>query len=166
MTQCDETIRRQFKEDKPRVYILCGVPGSGKSYYAKNTLMNNIWRHIVYISSDDIREEICGDAQDQSKNWEVFELFYDRARKAIIAGNDVVLDATHLTKKTRRKCRNHFKDLNCKFIAVQMKTSIRESVRRNQSRKRIVPNYAMKRMIQAYEPVTEDEGFDEVWRVK
>ena len=56
MTQCDEVIRRHLK--KPIVFVMCGIPGSGKSYYAKNTLMNNIWRHRVYISSDDIREEI------------------------------------------------------------------------------------------------------------
>ena len=39
MTQCDEAIRRQLQ--KPIVFILVGYPGSGKTYYAKNTLMNN-----------------------------------------------------------------------------------------------------------------------------
>lgn len=163
MTQCDEGIRRQLK--KPIVFVMCGIPGSGKSYYAKNTLMNNIWRHRVYISSDDIREEICGDAQDQSKNWEVFELFYDRARKAVREGNDVVLDATHLTRKSRRRCRDRFKDLDCTFIAVQLTTPIGKTIRRNRNRDRVVPEYAMNRMINAYEPVEDDEGFDDVWRV-
>ena len=34
MTQCDEAIRRQLR--KPVVYIMCGIPGSGKTYFCKN----------------------------------------------------------------------------------------------------------------------------------
>lgn len=164
MPQCDEYIYRAINKT-PIVFIMCGVPASGKSYYAKNVLMKNIYRHRVYISSDDIREEICGDAGDQSKNWEVFELFYERARKAVQEGSDVVLDATHLTKKTRRRCRDHFKDLDCKFIAVQMNTSILDAIYRNKKRDRVVPADAMSRMINAFQPVEDNEGFDYVWKV-
>ena len=167
MTQCDESIYRQMRQ-VPTVYIMCSYPGAGKTYWAKRyaAKVNAFGEKLIYISSDDIRQEICDDAQDQSRNWEVFEIFYTRARKAIIAGNDVILDATHLSKKTRRKCRNRFKDLNCKFIAVQLTTSIEKAMRRNKNRDRVVPNYAMERMIKAYEPVGEDEGFDEIWQVK
>ena len=163
MTQCDEGIRRQLR--KPVVYIMCGVPGSGKTYFCKNVLMDHPWRSRVYISSDDIREELCGDASNQSLNGIVFDIFYERAREAIKNGSDVVLDATHLTKKSRRKCRNHFKDLDCKFIAVQMNTSMLDAVYRNKKRNRVVPADAMNRMIEAYQPVEDSEGFDYVWRV-
>ena len=163
MTQCDEGVRRQLR--RPVVYIMCGIPGSGKTYFCKNVLMDHPWRSRVYISSDDIREEICGDASDQSVNGLVFSIFYQRAREAIIDGSDVILDATHLTKKTRRKCRDQFKDLDCKFIAVQMNTSILDSIYRNKKRDRVVPEYAMNRMIDAYQPVEDDEGFDCIWRI-
>lgn len=167
MTQCDEAIRRQLQY-VPTVYIMCAIPGAGKTHWAKRyvTKSNALGKHIVYISSDDIREEICGDAQDQSKNWKVFELFYSRARKAVQEGSDVILDATHLTRKSRRKCRDRFKDLDCKFIAVQLTTPVIESMYRNMKRDRIVPDYAMERMINAFQPVKDDEGFDDVWRVK
>ena len=95
----------------------------------------------------------------------VFGIFYQRAREAIVNGSDVILDATHLTKKTRRKCRNQFKDLDCKFIAVQMNTSVLDSIYRNKKRDRVVPSYAMDRMISAYQPVEDDEGFDDIWRI-
>ena len=160
MTQCDEAIRRQLH--MPTVYILVGYPGMGKTYFAKNTLMNS---RRVYISSDDIREEVCGDASDQSCNATVFSIFYDRAYQAIEKGYDVILDATHLTKKSRRKCRDHFKRLKCKFIAVQMTTPVEEAIRRNKNRDRVVPNYAMSRMINSFQPVEDDEGFDDIWRV-
>ena len=163
MTQCDEAIRRQLH--KPTVYVLVGIPGSGKSFFAKQVLMNHPWYHRVYVSSDDIRGELCGDAADQSQNWKVFEIFYDRARKAIKGGSDVILDATHLTKKSRRKCRSRFKDLDCSFIAIQMDTPVEEATQRNQNRERVVPDYAMRRMINFYEPVSNDEGFDSIWNI-
>lgn len=150
----------------PIVYVMCGIPGSGKSYWSKEYIVKSMRRSVVYISSDDIRAEICGDARDQSKNDEVFRIFYKRARRAAQEGKDVVLDATHLTRKSRRKCLNHFKNLSCKFIAVQLTTSVENAMYRNKTRERVVPNYAMERMINMFEPVGNDEGFDDVWRVK
>lgn len=150
---------------KPIVYMMCGVPGVGKTYFAKTVLMTNPFYHRVYVSSDDIREEICGDAADQSKNNKVFEIFYKRARKAIEDGHDVILDATHLSKKTRRKCRAKFAGLDCRFIAVQLDTPTEEAKRRNQNRDRVVPEYVMNRMIKWFQPVEDNEGFDVVWRV-
>jgi len=163
MTQCDEAIRRQLH--KPTVYIMCGTPGSGKTYFCKNVLMDHPWRSRVYISSDDIREEICGDASDQSVNGLVFDIFNQCGRDAIANGDDVILDATHLTKKSRRKCRNHFKDLDCKFIAVQLNTPIEKAMHRNKNRDRVVPSYAINRMINIFQSVEDDEGFDYVWRI-
>lgn len=150
---------------KPVVFIMCGVPGAGKTFFAKTVLANNPFHHRVYISSDDIREEICADAADQSKNAEVFDIFYRRARTAIENGYDVVLDATHLTKKARWRCRFEFQDLDCGFIAVQLTTPIEKAKYRNKNRDRVVPDYAMNRMIKAFQPVDDDEGFDAVWRI-
>lgn len=167
MTQCDEAIRRQLRH-VPTVYVMCAIPGAGKTYWAKRYVAksNALGKHIVYISSDDIREKVCGDASDQSCNEIVFGIFYTRACEAVENGDDVILDATHLTKKTRRKCRSHFKGLDCRFVAVELVTPIKEAVRRNKNRDRVVPNYAMERMINAFQPVEDDEGFDDVWRVK
>lgn len=127
--------------------------------------MDHPWRSRVYISSDDIREELWGDVSVQSFNNIVFDIFYARAREAIENGNDVILDATHLTKKSRRKCRDHFKDLDCKFIAVQMNTPVLDAIYRNKKRDRVVPADAMNRMIKVYQSVEDSEGFDYVWRV-
>jgi predicted kinase len=144
---------------------MCGIPGSGKTYFCKDVLMKHPWRSRVYISSDDIREKVCGDASDQSCNEIVFGIFYARAREAVENGDDVILDATHISKKTRRKCRSHFKGLDCQFVAVELTTPVEKAVRRNKNRDRVVPDYAMNRMIQNYEPVGDDEGFDGIWRV-
>ena len=46
-----------------------------------------------------------------------------------------------------------------------MNTSILDAIYRNKKRDRVVPADAMNRMIEAYQPVEDSEGFDYVWRV-
>ena len=78
------------------LYILTGLPGSGKSTWAKENLPN-----AVVVCKDTIREEICGDVNDQSKNKEVFNIARTRTKKLLEEGKDVITDATHLTRKQR-----------------------------------------------------------------
>lgn len=54
----------------PRLIVMVGLSASGKSSYAKELEKENPTNTIV-ISSDAIREEICGSVEDQSKNGEV-----------------------------------------------------------------------------------------------
>ena len=57
-----------------------GVPGSGKSTYFKKMKDKENW---VYISSDDIRAELFGSAQNQEHNQEVFQEMRKRSAEAI-----------------------------------------------------------------------------------
>lgn len=52
-------------------YMMVGLPGSGKSWYAGNKLPN-----AVVHSSDAIREEILGDVTDQSNQQLVFQTLH------------------------------------------------------------------------------------------
>ena len=49
--------------------MMIGLPGSGKTSYAKKYLMNN---NTVYLSSDQIRIDMFG-YEDQNHNDKVFE---------------------------------------------------------------------------------------------
>lgn len=64
----------------PRLIVMVGLSASGKSSYAKELEKENPTNTIV-ISSDAIREEICGRVEDQSKNGEVFRIFHERIRR-------------------------------------------------------------------------------------
>jgi len=75
-----------------RVTMMIGIPGSGKSTYAKKNLPG------VYVSPDAIRKELYGDTSIQGNPAEVFGLVETRIRKAIRNGSDVVYDATNTTK--------------------------------------------------------------------
>ena len=43
----------------PKLIYLVGIPGSGKSYYAKTILKE--FSSCVYLSSDELRKEFYGD---------------------------------------------------------------------------------------------------------
>ena len=77
-------------------YMMVGIPGSGKSWYAENKLPD-----AVIHSSDAIREELLGDISDQNHQELVFQTLHDRVLSDLRAGKDVVYDATNVSYKRR-----------------------------------------------------------------
>lgn len=65
--------------NKPRLWIMCGISGSGKSTVAAQIAKENA--NTVIVSSDSIREELTGNYADQEHNEEVFCIFHDRIRR-------------------------------------------------------------------------------------
>ena len=49
----------------PILYVMVGLPGSGKSHIAEELAREN---NAVVYSMDDIRGELCGNVEDQSRN--------------------------------------------------------------------------------------------------
>ena len=82
-----------------KLMYLVGVPGCGKSTYAQKIIAEN--PNAVWVSSDAIREELWGDANDQQNPSSVFGEMFKRTVAALNAGKDVVYDATNLIAKTR-----------------------------------------------------------------
>lgn len=67
--------------NKPKLYIMVGLSGSGKSTIAKEIAETE--ENTIIVSSDAIREELTGKVEDQSKNEEVFKIFHNRIRKGL-----------------------------------------------------------------------------------
>jgi hypothetical protein len=89
----------QCAPDKPmakgKLTLMVGPSGAGKT-----TMLASMKSYQV-VSSDDIREEICGDRRDQSQNDRVFRVLHELARTRIHAGLDVIVDATNIKRKDR-----------------------------------------------------------------
>ena len=83
----------------PTLYIYCGIPASGKSYYAKKA------QHKVhYISRDEIRFNMVEENEEYfSKEKAVLKLFSTSIAKVLENGQDVIADATHISKASRAK---------------------------------------------------------------
>lgn len=85
------------KKNIPTLSILIGLPGTGKTTYAKKYF--NYGDNIVYLSSDDIRVEYKNDIENQK----VFQIMHKRCKEALQNGKDVVFDATNIVKKRRKE---------------------------------------------------------------
>ena len=103
---------------KPKLYVMCGLSGSGKSTIAKQIVNDN--PDTVVISTDMIREQLTGEVGDQSQNDEVFELFHTLIRKRLENKYNVIADATNITMKSRRAILNKVNGLDIEKICYIM----------------------------------------------
>lgn len=142
--------------------IIIGIPGSGKSNYAKKYLLTN---NSVYLSSDDIRVELYG-FEDQTHNDVVFETMKKRTLNALKEGKDVIYDATNLNKKRRSGIINEAHKLDAQVDAYLCCTPINIILERNITRvERQLPWDKLVQMIQSIEPPMYYEGFDNIYLI-
>lgn len=101
--------------NKPKLYIMVGLSGAGKSTIAKEIAETE--ENTIIVSSDAIREELTGKVEDQSKNEEVFKVFHKRIREALENNTNVIADATNITMRSRRAIIENVKGIECCKIA-------------------------------------------------
>lgn len=138
------------------LYILCGIPGCGKTTWA-----HEHHPEAVIVSTDKIRGELYGDERVQGEGLDVFAIAHRRVRAALKQGSDVVFDATNIRKKDRELLKSRVADLHPRIVAVAFKTLVKDCMKRNEERNRVVPESVIWRMAKHYTyPMPED--FDEV----
>jgi len=81
----------------PSLVVLVGAAGSGKSTFAACHFGPD-----EILSSDAFREAISGDAADQSASRAAFEALHAALERRLRAGQLSVVDATNLTRESRR----------------------------------------------------------------
>lgn len=143
--------------------MLCGLSDSGKSTLAKELLVKYENR-VTYIASDKVREEICGNESDQSKNNEVFEIINKRIRNwsnDINSTTYLIYDATNLTYKNRKSIlQNVNKDV--KKIIYIVATPVDVCIERDKIRDRHVYEHVIKNQVARFEMPQNFEGFDDI----
>lgn len=153
-----------------KLIYLIGLPGSGKSYYANEYCKDH--SGAVIVSSDAIRQELWGDANDQQNPAAVFDEMYARTVAALKADKTVIYDATNLVAKTRKntltKLRRELRTEAGEFEAhlVFVSCSISECKRRQQERDRKVPDEVIDRMARQFQAPWYNEGWDVITRVE
>lgn len=140
--------------------MMVGLSGSGKSTFASKYDIPNTYFETKRISSDEVRERICGDAKDQSRNNEVFEILHKEIINALKSNYNVIFDATNLTIKDRRSILQKIKNIPCIKRCIIMATPIDICRKRNSIRDRVVPDDVITRQINKFEIPFYEEGFD------
>ena len=145
--------------NRPKLIILCGIPGSGKSTYAKTYMERNY--NMIHLSSDEIRKELYGDENIQGNPGEVFTLMQKRAIEALNNGNDVIYDATNITRKDRAGIIGicpKFAKIECHIIWAPIEVCIQ----RDAERDRTVGKEVIDRMLKRFQAPYYDEGIDDI----
>lgn len=144
-----------------RLYMLVGLPGSGKSTWAEN---HKDEYKFKIISSDKIRGEMFGDESCQEDNGKIFQIMNQRTMQTLSEGYDVCYDATNISRKSRKSILsliNNSKD-NIEVIAIVFNTPFYQCLLNNNSRSRKVPPEAIKRMMGQFEIPVKGEGIHKI----
>lgn len=148
---------------------MVGLPASGKSTIAQQ--YND--KGYTILSSDQMRQELFGDVNNQENNTILFNALYRDARIKLSQGQNVVIDATNLSSKRRVSglesiLKNTKKDLiqldrsNIHVVAEIVACPYNECIDRNKSRERKVPNSVIENMYKQWQTPMVQEGFDEI----
>lgn len=141
---------------KNSLIILVGIPGSGKSTWSKKLFPDH-----VHVSSDAIRAELSEET-DQTRNGEVFEIFFKRIGYALKAGRNVVADSTALDSRARMELRL-CAAINGNPTHLIYFSNCDQAIVRNQNRDRVVPAHVMIRMLDKYERFRRDLADESKW---
>ena len=130
------------------IYLMCGIPASGKSTWAKTHT------DAAIISRDEVRKSLVGENVENTKYFskedEVFRIFVENINNAIDAGEkEIIIDATHTNPAGRKKVLsklNLHHNLNLKIIVfpIDLKTALERNSKRTGFAK--VPPEAIVRM--------------------
>lgn len=138
-----------------KLYISCGIPGSGKT-----TFLNKIKKeNEIIVSRDDIRFSLLKEGEDYfSHEDEVFNIFINTITKYINSGYNVYADATHLNRGSRAKLTYSLKKEGCKPSSIEtifFNVPLDICLERNNKRKgtkAFVPKGIIKRMYFQLDP--------------
>ena len=149
--------------EKVKLYVLIGLPASGKTTFAKNEFASD---KVEILSSDEIRKELFNDETHQANNDIVFSTLYERAKNFLSAGVSVVIDATSINRFERKRVLSHFVDYDIERIAIYFNTPVKVCIERDFLRSRTVGRDVIYKYKRKFEFPKREEGFDKVMVVK
>ena len=143
----------------PRLFIMCGLPASGKSTFARQFIRDN---DIRYVSRDEIRFSMVKENEEYfSREKEVFKKFAGTIAQTLVDGFDVIADATHLNRISRDKLIRAIDQYTTEYTItyIVLETSLETCMKRNALRegRARVPDSVMKSMAENWEDITISE---------
>jgi predicted kinase len=157
---------------KPTVYLLVGIPLSGKSTWANRKKLPVISRDQIILELENSlktsQQEVSYNLAFSTVNHSRVNLeLQRRLQQANINRKDVIVDMTHLTRKHRAYTLGYFDNKYWNRVAVLFATpSISEIRHRNCIRtvicKKTTPDTVIQQMIKDYQPVSIHEGFTKI----
>jgi predicted kinase len=142
-----------------RFLMLVGLAGSGKSTLAKELMQDR--EDTVYLSSDELREELYNDVNNQENNPQVFVEMAKRTREALKSGKHVIYDATNISRKKRQGLLQQLPKNTHKTV-VYVATDYKKVIEQNESRDRVVPKGVIDLMYKNLQIPIYSEGWNHI----
>lgn len=150
---------------QPTLYVLVGLPASGKSTWAQQQKFTN----CVYINTD---KHVQNYANEVGKTYsEVFtdympqaiELMMNEVHEAVDAGKDIIWDQTSTTRASRVRKFTHTQQYKKVAVIFRTPEPVEHKRRLNSRPGKVIPLDVLATMSEQWEEPTIQEGFDEIW---
>ena len=133
-----------------QLVMVKGIPGSGKSYWAKLWVDKDPLNR-VRINMDDLRGMVYSNEdiyRGYGSKVEVFiaKLCNSAVQQALQSGLSVVVDNLNLGKKNVKRYRSFAKQAKAEFIVHEMDTPLEVCIERNANRERQVPEHRIRQI--------------------
>lgn len=149
----EEATKLMVQPPKPnfQLLLLIGAPGSGKTTVREKLVAQ--YPDLKVISMDERRKELTGDANDQSRNDEVFRWQQHQLNKAMGDRQNTVVDATNATRKLRKTLWDTGRKDGALCSAIYFDIPLATLLERNAQREKRVPDDVVKRFYDALQDV-------------
>lgn len=141
-----------YKKTKSTVYILSGLPASGKSSWVTRN------KHLPCVSFDNARQ-LLG-IKHGHNDGEAVHLVIDTAKQFLREGRDFIWDATHLSKQMRSKTLDLVHRYDGKSVLVYFETSFENLLSRNNERDSSLSNKKLQEMFLKWEVPKALESYE------
>lgn len=127
--------------EKPKLFVMCGMSGSGKTTFAKRLCES---RELRYINPDQFYALYNGDERNHDNEFEVWMAVYRALHIAGQAGLDTILDTNCPTFSGRVQLTEWFPEFEHHLFVIQANFDLCQ--KNNASRSRKISEQEMRRM--------------------
>jgi predicted kinase len=139
-----------------KVWLLCGIPASGKSSWVAK-------QNGYCVSRDTVRFSMVNEDEEYfSKEDAVFKEFIRQINESIATNENTYIDATHINERSRNKVLNQLNLKDVDIYAVNFLTSLETCLERNSKRegRTTVPESVIQNMNKSFFPATPHEKYE------
>lgn len=135
--------------------LLCGPSGSGKSTWIDENRTDE-----TVISLDQLRKQITGKRETQTKNGQVMQAAKEALKEALRNKKNIIWDATNTREDGRKWVLDLAKNYGAYTRIITLPTSVKTLISRNQKREHPIPIKALMNQIKRTEWPFMDEAHE------
>lgn len=150
----------------PKLFMLVGVPGAGKSTWIKNQQLTDdafVLSTDNYIEDKALAEGRVYYLAFEDHIYDATAQLYDDLEYAMQHGKDIIWDQTNLTVKGRRdKLQKVMGSYEKIAVVFETPEDIGERLKKREETGKVIPVSVFENMVASYQPPTRFEGFSKI----